>query len=514
MNAHHRAGERSFAANALASILGWFVSTLAGFIALPIVVRGLGADAYGLWVLVAAFTGYLGMLDMGLGQTVIRYISFYRERGCGATVLAITRRAIAWFTGAGVVGALVMLVSAPWLVGSVLKVPVSLQQTGVLVIRLSAASFVLGMLMSLASAIPQAFLRFDISGLFTGIWGTAASVGPAVLVSLGYGLVAIVVYSIVLNVVALVVYAIFIARLFGGLALDQGPPWKEVRRQVFSFAGVTAVTRLHTAIAQQTNRIVVGIADGTAAAAYYQVPSVLSSGLTSMMNQVAQVLFPTGSRLFARDDRDAVRALYYRTSRLFFLVNAAVVTGMSVFAHQIVEYWVSPEFADKGDLVLVVFAATVMLNSASMAASYLNLSAARPGVNLVFALFNSAISLSCVYPLTVRYGALGAATAGLLGAIAVPFFLVFTQRRVLRLSSIGVLRHCYLPTIVGSAVSGAGAHFGLVPLANSLAATLALLAATVLAGVLLSGVLGAVSREDLAAGRRLLSSIRSKLMRR
>jgi O-antigen/teichoic acid export membrane protein len=116
MNAHHRAGERSFAANALASILGWFVSTLAGFIALPIVVRGLGADAYGLWVLVAAFTGYLGMLDMGLGQTVIRYISFYRERGCGATVLAITRRAIAWFTGAGVVGALVMLVSAPWLV--------------------------------------------------------------------------------------------------------------------------------------------------------------------------------------------------------------------------------------------------------------------------------------------------------------------------------------------------------------------------------------------------------------
>ena len=70
--------------------------------------------------------------------------------------------------------------------------------------------------------------------------------------------------------------------------------------------------------------LVVGIAGGTAAAAYYQVPSVLSSSVNDMLSRVAQVLFPTGSQLFARNDHEAVRGLYYRTSRLFFLINATV----------------------------------------------------------------------------------------------------------------------------------------------------------------------------------------------
>ena len=95
-----------------------------------------------------------------------------------------------------------------------------------------------------------------------------------------------------------------------------------------------------------------------------------------------------------------------------------------------------------------------MLNATTMSASYLNLSAERPKVNLVFSLLNSAINLALVYPLTVRYGVPGAAAAGLLGAATVPFFLVFTHRRILHVSSLSVLRRCYLPTVAGSAVCG------------------------------------------------------------
>ena len=237
------------------------------------------------------------------------------------------RRAIAWFSAVGVIGALIMFVLAPWLTTQLLKIPLTMQSTAVAVIRLSAVNFFLGMLLSLVSAVPQAFHRFDIYAWFNGIWGTAASVGPAVVVSMNHGLVAIVTYSLLLNTVALAAYALVSARLFRGLATDVGPPWKEVRRQVLSFAGITAVSRIHGTIAQQTTKIVVGVASGTAAAAYYQVPSVILTGLTSVMNQVAQALFPAASRLLARDEHGRVQDLYFRASRLFFLGNASVVTG-------------------------------------------------------------------------------------------------------------------------------------------------------------------------------------------
>ncbi|MCE5253892.1 MAG: oligosaccharide flippase family protein [Actinomycetia bacterium] len=513
MSARPERAERSFAANAFANVGGWFVSALAGFICVPIVVRGLGADAYGLLALISAFTGYLGLMEMGLGSAIIRFIAYYRELDYGATIVAMTRVVFAWFAAAGVIGAVLMLVLAPWLAHDVLNVPTGLEHTAVVVIRLSGISFFLGMLMSMLSAIPQGFQRFDLTGLFTGIWGTAYSVGNAVVVGLGNGLVALTVFSIILNAVAVIAYLALIIRLYRKLNPNEGPSWRAVRRQVLSFAGIVALTQVHTTIAEQTNRFVVGIAAGVASAGYYQVPTIVSTNVSAALHRIAMVLFPAGSRLFARDDHEAVRALYYRTSRLFFLANGATAMGIGVFASPLLRYWVSPEFAEKGAPALAILTAALMLNAVSMSASILNQAAGRPKVNLAFSLLNSVVNLALVYPLTTYFGISGAATAGLLGAANVPFFLVYTHRRVLEVSSLSVLRRCYLPTAVGSGLCGALAFWGLVPLARGLLSTLGLLAVTVVAAMLVSGLMGAVSREDLASGRRIASSVLGRVRR-
>lgn len=506
-------GGRGYAANAGANVASWFVSALAGFICVPIVVRGLGADAYGLLALVSAFTGYLGLMEMGLGDAIIRYVAYYRELDYGATVVAITRAAAAWFVAVGMVGAIALSALAPWL-AETLKVPPDLEVTAITVIRLSSLNFLLGLLIGFTSSLFQAFLRYDTYGLIYAVLGTAASIGPAVLVSLGYGLVAVVVFSVALNGVGLAVYTFLAFGLYRGLNLHKGPPWREIRRPVLKFAVIAGSQSVHMVIAQQTSRVIVGLTGGTASAAYYQVPSMLSSNVQSMLGRAARVLFPTGAALIARGDVEGMRAMYYRTSRLFFLVNAAVNASMSAFAYPLVLYWVSAEFADQGSLALAIFAFTLMINGATMSASFLNLSAARPGSNSLFSLLNSAITLALLYPLTVRYGVPGAAAAALLGATTVPFFLIYTHRRILRVSSLAVLRRCYLPTITGSAVCAVLAYFLLVPLADSLLSTLALLALTMLLAVLLSGALGAISREDLATGRRYASAIVARFHRR
>ena len=359
-----------------------------------------------------------------------------------------------------------------------------------------------------------AFLRFDLFALVTGITGTLASIGPAVLASTGYGLVAIVVFSIILNAASLIALVYFDAKLYRGLSLDHGPPWKTVRRQVLSFAGVTALTRVHSVIAQQTNRIVVGTAAGTASAAYYQVPSVLSSNVNAMLTRVAQVLFPTASRLFAQNDQEAVRALLLPHFPALLSSECPCDHGNVCLRLSAIRYWFSSEFADEGSIALTIFAVTRLVNGTTMSASFLNLSAARPWTNFAFSLANSAINLALVYPLTVRYGVPGAAAAGLLGATTVPFFFVFTHRRILHVPSLSVLRRCYLPTIAGSVVVGVTAYFVLVPLATSLLSTIALWALTTLAAILLSGVMGAVSPEDRATFRRSMSAMRAKVIRR
>ena len=121
--------EGSFGENAALSVIAWLVPAIAAFVSVPIMVRGLGPDAYGLIVLVGALTSYLGLVYMGLGQALVRYLSYYRALDEGRPMLAIVRVALLWFTAAGVVAAVFLLISAPWLARDVLHISAKLLPT-------------------------------------------------------------------------------------------------------------------------------------------------------------------------------------------------------------------------------------------------------------------------------------------------------------------------------------------------------------------------------------------------
>jgi O-antigen/teichoic acid export membrane protein len=498
--------ERTFSVNAILTVFAWAVPAITAFVAVPITVRGLGDTQYGLLALTAALTGYLALMQMGLGSAIIRYLSFYRATNEGRPMLGVIWFALRWFCGAGLVGAAFLWFAAPWLIESVLDVPPDLVPTGIMVMRITAVNFVLGLLVSVGAAIPQSFLRYDISSAMSGTWGTIAAAGPAVIVTLGYGLVAVVLFGLVTNVCALLIYAVIGYRLMKTVDLDAGPPWKAIRRKALSFAGMTAANQIGSTLAQQTNRVVVGIAAGVAATAYYQVPYELASRVNEMLSRVAQVLFPTASSMFARSNVEGVKYLYVRTSRVFFLINFSVAVGLFVFAYPLLQYWVSEEYAHKGAPALMLFALSQSIHASTMAASYVNLSAARPGINLAFSSMSSAINLIAIYPLTVTWGVTGAAMAGLIGAANVPLFLHYGHRHVLELSSWMIWRRCYQPTVLGASVTGLAAYFLLRPLCDGILLTLVLWGACVLLSLVVSGLFGAISPEDLQTARRLASA--------
>ncbi len=498
--------ERSFSANAALSVLGWALPAVAALIAIPITVEGLGAEQYGLLALTAALTGYLGLMEMGLGTAIMRYLSYYRALHQGRPMLGVIMFGLRWFTVAGVVGMVFLIVAAPWLSSSVLNVSADLQSTSVTVIRLTGVNFYVALLVSVGTAIPQSFLRYDISSAMNASVGTLSAVGPAVLVVLGYGLVAVVVFSLAVNTVALMIYALIGYRLMRSVPWSEGPPWKEIRRKTLTFAGLTAINQVGQTVAAQTNRLVVGIASGVAAAAYYQVPNMLASRVNDMLSRVAQVLFPTASGLLARNDLKAVQGLYLHSSRLFFVLNFSVTMALCVLSYPLLEYWVNAEYATQGAVALIIFSISQSLHATTMAASYINLSAARPGINVVFSNVANVISLVVLYPLTVRYGINGAAFAGLVAALNVPFFLHYGHRHVLDLSSRVVWRRCYQPTVLGTGLTSVVAYFLLRPLCSSLVTTLALWCLTVLGSIVAAGLFGAVTRDDVGSGWHLLAA--------
>jgi O-antigen/teichoic acid export membrane protein len=497
------AANRGFGKNALYSGISWLVPAVVSVIAVPITVRGLGAAGYGVIALVGAVSGYLGLLDLGLGQGIVRYLAMFVSKKQGATARDALRMVLAWFAGVGVTGAIAMWTLAPWLAGTLLKVPQGLVAQTTAAFRIGGLAFALGMVASVLAFIPESFLRYDLVSLLNGAFATISPAGTAVLVWLGYGILPVVWFGAAMSAVACVAWGAVGLRLLGTLP-SEGPPFGEYRRGFLGFSSAVAANRIWSSIQAETSKMVVGVAGGVAAAGYFQVPNVITSRITGLLNRMSTVLLPTGSQLAAEGEHGLLVALYERSSRLFYLLNASMTGAVVVFAAPLLSHWVGPQYGEIGGLAFVFLAIAAGANATSMAAGYLNLALGRPKVNLAFSLVNSIMNLATVYSFTIWWGIAGTAASGLFATLVVPFFLWYSHRKVIGVSSWEVLRRCYARITVAVGPVLAIAWVALRPLASNLLITLGLTAATGAACLLASAAFGAFTPEDWASLKSIL----------
>ncbi len=72
---------KRIAQNILSNWMALAVSTAIGFFLAPFIVHRLGNVAYGVWVLVASLSAYMGLLDFGLRGAVMRFVSKGNAQG-------------------------------------------------------------------------------------------------------------------------------------------------------------------------------------------------------------------------------------------------------------------------------------------------------------------------------------------------------------------------------------------------------------------------------------------------
>ena len=339
------------------------------------------------------------------------------------------------------------------------------------------------------------------------VLGTAFAVGPAVLVTMGRGIVAITLFSLAVNMGAALIYLALALHLVRGLDPHAGPRWREIRARTLKFAGIVAVSRMQVAAVTQTSQLVVGNTQSAAGAGYFQVSNMIATRANDFLGRLATAIFPTGTQLLARGDRAAVRAMYLRTSRLLFVVNAGVTAGISVMAGPLLLYWIGPAFSDKGTVALVICMATQAAWAVTMSAGNLLLAAERPGLLLRYTVVGSAITLVALYPMSVRWGVSGAALAGLVGTVVVPFLLVHFHRSIVRVPTWQVVRQCYIRTLLGTSACALLGHYVVKPACHALLSTLVGLTGLILVCMVVSGLLGALTGEDVATMRRIALAV-------
>src|SRR5213080_2699784 len=118
---------RLLARNTIWNLVGSGAPMIVAVFCIPVLIRGLGTDRFGVLTLAWALIGYASLFDMGLGRALTQLVAKKLGTGEEHEIPALVWTSLLLMLTLGAVGAVVVAAISPWLVHHTLKVPEALQ---------------------------------------------------------------------------------------------------------------------------------------------------------------------------------------------------------------------------------------------------------------------------------------------------------------------------------------------------------------------------------------------------
>src|SRR6266851_7023296 len=123
----HLTSGRLLARNTVWNLIGSGAPLIVAVVCIPILIRELGKDRFGVLTLAWALIGYASLFDLGLGRALTQLVAKKLGAGDEDEVPALVWTSLLLMLALGVAGAVVVVAVSPWLVHDVLKIPEALQ---------------------------------------------------------------------------------------------------------------------------------------------------------------------------------------------------------------------------------------------------------------------------------------------------------------------------------------------------------------------------------------------------
>ena len=397
-------------AGAIISYANLLIGNIIPFIYTPIMLRLLGQAEYGLYGIANSIMGYIGLLNFGIGGTIVRYLSKYRAEGDReqeARVIGLFLKLYSVVCVLILTAGFIFAANVEVYSRSLLPEEVRTLRSLVILMTLNTAIF---LPFGVFNSIVIAYERYIFSKL-VGVLATVLSpVLHLILLYMGYGSVGLVIGSTLLNVVTYGLYAWY---ALGRLKIRPSfrPAGKGLLREILKFSAFVFLASIVDTLYWTTDKLIIGWAKGTKDTAVYNIGATFNTYVTGLSSAISGLLVPKLTQMVVKDaPKEEFTRIFIKVGRLQFLIVSFIVSAFVAFGRQFIALWAGPEYHQSYYVALLtMIPVTIPLIQ-------------NTGINILYALnrhqFRSTV-YACIAVLNVvltfwwveRYGIIGAAMA-------------------------------------------------------------------------------------------------------
>ena len=385
------------------------LNMMVGLLYTPYMLRMMGQSEYGLYSFVASVISYLTVLDLGLGNAIVRYTAKFRAEGKITEqyemfgmflVLYIVIGVVAFVAGLGLYFNVDSLFGATMTVEELYKARIMM----LFLISNLAVTFP----MSIFGSIINAYEHFVFPKIVNVVRVILNTVIMICLLKMGYKAVAMVILQTIFNILTLVINFVYCKYKLKIKIFFRNFKWgflKEVAIYSFWIFLNVIMDRIYW----NTGQFVLGAFVGTVAVAVYAIAIQLEHIYMQFSTAISTVFLPKVTGMVTKNNnRKEISDLFVKTGRIQYIVMSLILSGFIVFGRDFINLWVGPGYEDTYIITLIFFVSLLAPLIQNIGITILQ---ARNQMKFRSLLYIAIASVSLVFQilLSKKYGGIGCA---------------------------------------------------------------------------------------------------------
>lgn len=393
---------------------GLVLSGIVSLVLVPFLLKGLGAEAYGLWIAAMVLGGLMGVLDLGLGTSVIREVAATLSgETSDETTRFVTATGYAYLASALIGALLIAILGVPLSAG--MHLSAEIRQIAVTVFIFAGLTFAGDQLRAFTGSILYGLRRFDAANLLLIVAALLRAGGVITLLRLGRGLVAVATWhAVTAATTALVGFAV-VSRLSPHFRFHLGRfDWNSLRVHIpFGVASQIAMWLLGAI--WSVPALLVGAVLGSPSLTQFHIGQKFPLAVSGLTWRVGEAVFPAASESERANNMPRTREILEVGTRWILVLALPVCLVLLIVGADLLQTWVGEA---RPDTVRVLRLTTAAVFISAMGDGAFNLLWGRGAMRKILVTVSgvAALGVGLTLVLLFRVGIVGAAWA-LLGTV-------------------------------------------------------------------------------------------------
>lgn len=347
--------------NLIANYVSQIYVTLIGILILPMYIKYMGAEAYGLVGFFTMLQAWFNLLDLGLTPTIGRETARFRAGSVDALSFRRLFRALSFiFVTVAVIGCCGLLLLSPTIAEDWLNAETLPLDEIQVAVQIMAVSVALRWMCGLYRGVVTGSEKLVWLGSFNAIVATLRFLGVLLVMwHFGFTPAVFFTYQLVIAIFEVTVLWLKSVHLLPGLESVAEPIGLSLKpvKSVLKFSLTIAFTASVWVMVTQTDKLVLSSILPLAEYGYFTLAVLVASGIMIVGGPVSGAIMPRMAKLEAEGDRGEVIRVYRQSTQLVAIIAGSAAVTLAFCAEPLLWAWTGDvDLASKAAPILTLYA--------------------------------------------------------------------------------------------------------------------------------------------------------------